>query len=211
MNTTGTNADAATAAAYERRIEELERKLDAAEVENGMLRLQLDVLSSIDIVTGLPNVTGMMDVLENALARSIREGERFAVMSVHIPELRKIAERHGREALKEALRHSGAMIAAGLRQLDTVGRLDDTGFLATLPMLGDAGIDIVIDRVTSMLQAVPLTFDGDEIALEPVISAVLSTPDQPPPHASAVISQLLTARAQARPGSPSVVPSAASD
>jgi diguanylate cyclase (GGDEF)-like protein len=206
MNATGTGADARSVAEYQLRIEELERRLDAAEAENGMLRLQLDVLASVDIVTGLPNVTGMMDVLENALARSIREGEPFGVMSIHIPELATIAERHGRDALKEALRHSGAMIAAGLRQMDTVGRLDDSGFLVTLPMVVDTGIAAVIERVMTMLKAVPLTFDGDEVGFEPVISAVLSSPDQPPQHASAVISQLLTARADATPGSPAVVP-----
>ena len=34
----------------------------------------------------------MQDVIENALARSVREGEAFGVMSVHLPDLAVIAE-----------------------------------------------------------------------------------------------------------------------
>ena len=205
MNATDFEVDHLSVNQLQARIAELEAKLEQAQVENGMLRLQLDVLASLDIVTGLPNVTGMMDVLENALARSIRAGEAFGVLSVHIPALGAIAERHGKDALREALRHSGAMIAAGLRALDTVGRLDDTGFLVTLPMLEEDGLEAVVGRITDMLARVPMQFGDEEITLSADITAVMSMPADPAPHASALISDLLAARNEGDTAKPTII------
>lgn len=185
------------------RIAELERLLDEQRLENGVLRLQLDVLSTTDIVTGLPNVTGIVQILENALARHSRSGESFGVMAVNVPALATIGERYGKDHVKDALRHSGAMVSAGLRQLDSVGRLDDTTFLVALPMLGREGVGAVIERIERMLESVPMTFGDDSVHMEPAISLVLIAPGEAP-EIDQVLSTLFDARERAVPGTPAI-------
>ncbi|NOX24430.1 MAG: diguanylate cyclase [Actinobacteria bacterium] len=160
----------------EARIAELKSQIDELRLENGTLRLQLDVLSSTDIVTGLPNTNGILQTLDSVVARHNRAGEAFGVMLVRVPAIATIGEHHGRAGVNDALRHAGALIAAGLRRLDMVGRLDDSAFLAVLPMLDEAGCDTVVTRLSKLLASVPMTFERDRLEMKPQITIALSAP-----------------------------------
>ncbi len=161
----------------EARIADLEGQVDELRLENGTLRLQLDVLSSTDIVTGLPNTNGILQTLDSVIARHNRAGEAFGVMLVRVPSVTTIGEHHGRAGVNDALRHAGALIAAGLRRLDTVGRLDDSAFLSVLPMLDEDGCETVVTRLSKLLVSVPMTFGRDRLEMEPEITIALSAPD----------------------------------
>jgi diguanylate cyclase (GGDEF)-like protein len=161
----------------EARIADLESQVDELRLENGTLRLQLDVLSSTDIVTGLPNTNGILQTLDSVVARHNRAGEAFGVMLVRVPSVATIGEHHGRAGVNDALRHAGALIAAGLRRLDTVGRLDDSAFLSVLPMLDEDGCETVVTRLSKLLVSVPMTFGRDRLEMEPQITIALSASD----------------------------------
>lgn len=158
------------------RIADLESQVDELRIENGTLRLQLDILSSTDIVTGLPNTNGILQTLDSVVARHVRSGEAFGVMLIRVPAITTIGERHGRSGVNDALRHAGALVAAGLRRLDTVGRLDDSAFLAVLPMLDEEGCDTVVTRLCTLLTSVPMTFERDRLIIEPEVTIALSAP-----------------------------------
>ena len=158
------------------RIADHEGQIDELRIENGTLRLQLDVLSSTDIVTGLPNTNGILQTLDSVIARHERSGEAFGVMLVRVGAIAEVGERHGRAGVNDALRHAGALIAAGLRRLDTVGRFDDSAFLAVLPMLDAEGCDTVVTRLCKLLTSVPMTFERDRLTIEPQVTIALSSP-----------------------------------
>lgn len=196
--------DAKTGAGAEERIAHLEARLEEAEADNGVLRLQLDMLTSTDIVTGLPNSNGIAAQLQKAAARYSRSGEAFGLMHVGFPAFGRIAEERGRRALEDAMRHAGSLVGAAVRQLDTVGRIDEDGFACVMPMMSDDGVTPVVKRVERVLDSTPLMLDdGEEIYLIPAFAVVIcSTAARVDPPA--VMNRLIEARAEAVPGAPIV-------
>ena len=158
------------------RIRELEAQLDKALFDVGNLRLQMDMFSVTDTLTGLRNVNGVITALERAAVRSRRSKEPFALMAVDIPALAEINENHGQRAHEDAVRHSGALISACLRRLDTVGRMDEAGFHLVLPMLDKAGVEPVVARIEDLLARMPIEIDGEEVTLTPVFTIMLNNP-----------------------------------
>jgi PleD family two-component response regulator len=77
------------------RIRELEAQLDKALFDVGNLRLQMDMFSITDTLTGLRNVNGIITALERAAIRSRRSKEAFALMAVDIPLWRKLQPNTG--------------------------------------------------------------------------------------------------------------------
>jgi len=196
--------DAESGASAEERIAYLEARLEEAEADNGVLRLQLDMLTSTDIVTGLPNSNGIAAQLQKAAARYSRSGEAFGLMHVGFPAFRRIAEERGRRALEDAMRHASSLVGAAVRQLDTVGRIDEDGFACVMPMMSDDGVTPVVKRMERVLDSTPLVLDdGEEIYLIPAFAVVIcSTAARVDPPA--VMNRLIEARSEAAPGIPIV-------
>ncbi len=187
------------------RIRDLQSELIDCRHELGDLKLQLDILSSTDALTGLPNVNGMVDLIEDLTARIRRNGEPFGIMMVHIPEIATLAREHDDDVYREGLRHAAGLVAAGLRQLDRVGRIDVGTFLVTMPQLRAQGVDAVVDRVSKTLHSVPMTFaDGSSMRMRPEIGVVVSH-QQTTKEVPVLLDALWDAQEQARFGAPSVV------
>ena len=184
-------------------ITELQGELEKALFEAGVLRLQLDMLSSTDTLTGMPNLNGIAQALEKAAARAERSGEPFGLMSIEIPVLDKVREIDADEH-EDAVRHAGAMITACLRRLDTVGRLEEGAFLVVLPMLGPEGVKAVTQRSERLLLQTPVAVGDDALRLTPAFTIVLSNPDGiNEPHR--MLKELTAAMPRSRPGKPVVL------
>ena len=198
------SGDAIKGEGAEARIAHLEARLAEAEADNGVLRLQLDMLTATDIVTGLPNSNGIAAQLQKAAARYSRSGEAFALMHVGFPAFSRIGEDRGRHALEDAMRHAGSLVGAAVRQLDTVGRIDEEGLVCVMPMMSDDGVMPVVNRVERVLESTPMLFDDDEeIYLVPEFTIVIcSTAARVDPPT--IMNRLLDARGQAKPGTPVV-------
>ena len=187
------------------RIRDLQAELIETRNELGDLKLQLDILSTTDALTGLPNIHGMVDLIEDLTARITRNGEPFGIMMIHVPELVTLAAEESDENYRESVRHAAGLVVAGLRQLDRVGRIDSATFLVTLPQLRAQGVDAVVDRIAKMLHSVPLSFpDGASMRLRPEIGVVVSHPNATK-DTPALLDALWDARDQAGFGSPCVV------
>ena len=116
----------------DQRIDELEAELEDARAEINQLRLQLHVFTSTDAITGLANRNGLLDSLQGAIDRQQRMAEPYCVVFLRFPQLGGLMDDHHEDDYEEALRHLGAIVAAGLRTVDRVGRLDETTFVAVL-------------------------------------------------------------------------------
>jgi GGDEF domain-containing protein len=184
-------------------ITELEAELEKALFEAGVLRLQLDMLSSTDTLTGMPNLNGVAQALEKAAARADRSAEPFGLMAIEIPVLEKLREIEPDEH-EDAVRHAGAMITACLRRLDTVGRLEEGAFLIVLPMLGPEGVKAVTHRSERLLLQTPVMIGDDALRLTPAFTIVLSNPDGAnEPHR--MLKELTAAMPRSRPGRPVIL------
>ena len=164
----------------ERRVSELERALIDARGEISRLELQLHVLTSTDALTGLANRNGILDSVQSAVARRVRMGEPFAVLGFRFPQLAGLGDEHHPDDYEEAIQHLAALLAAGLRNVDRVGRLDEETFVVVLTNINASNIPIVVDRTLASVRALPHSVGAREYALDPTVSATvpgLETPD----------------------------------
>ncbi|MDG2114167.1 MAG: GGDEF domain-containing protein [Actinomycetota bacterium] len=161
----------------DQRMEELEAELEDARAEINQLRLQLHVFTSTDAITGLSNRNGLLDSLQGAIDRQQRMDEPYCVVFMRFPQLAGLVDAHHEDDYEEALRYLGAIVAAGLRTVDQVGRLDDNTFVAVLTNCPGEHISIVIERSLASIRALPLSVGASEYALDPAVVALLSGDD----------------------------------
>jgi GGDEF domain-containing protein len=157
-------------------LAKLKARVADLEDENAHLSLQLAIMSSTDVVTGLANRTGLVDSVEMALYRLQRMGEPFAVVGVRFLGLANLTMTEERI---DAVRDLGALIAASLRNVDRVGRLDDATFAVILANVPADHVTTVTDRTRSLLSGLPARA-GVDVELTAGLSAVsvVETPTQ---------------------------------
>ena len=148
------------------RIARLEDALEETRAEASQLRLQLHVLTSTDVLTGLANRNGLLDSLQTAIDRLARYEEPFALALFSFPVLAKVIAVGDDAQIEEATRHLSALLAAGLRSLDRVGRLDDETFGVVLTNICERDVRIVLDRTMTALHALPVYAGDDEVPVE---------------------------------------------
>ena len=148
------------------RVERLETALDESRAEANQLRLQLHVLTSTDALTGLANRNGLLDSLQFAIDRLARYDEPFALALFRFPVLGRVLALGDDEQSDESTRHLSALLAAGLRSLDKVGRIDDETFAVVLSNIAERDVRVVLDRTMTALHALPLRIDDQELPVE---------------------------------------------
>lgn len=112
--------------------------------------------TTVDPVTGLRNRLGILQSTEGALQWNAREGTPFGLMAVAVPALAEIGRTAPAGVVREALVHVAAVLSAGLRAVDRIGRWSDDLFLVVLAKLGDdESAGRVSGRLAAMLAVVP--------------------------------------------------------
>lgn len=187
------------------RIAALSRELEECRTEVEYAALQMKRLVTTDAATGLSNLAGVADRIEDSIDRLDRTGEPFGLMLVRIPELAAIAMRVDSCSYASAIRHVGEYLIAALRAVDHVGLVEGRSFLICLPELLPQDVDAVVERVRGALEAASAGLPGRENAgLHPEIGVVAShtkaTVDVP-----MLLDILWTATNEARSGNPAVM------
>jgi diguanylate cyclase (GGDEF)-like protein len=132
----GDLASAATDEARNRAL--LERALAVAAAAEERLAEQnqriafLESLSRTDELTGLLNRRGLIEELRKALARARRTGETGVVIFADVDSFKSINDSFGHQVGDEVLRTIGQILAASVREIDTVARLAGDEFAIIL-------------------------------------------------------------------------------
>jgi GGDEF domain-containing protein len=126
-----------------RRVEELTDELER-------LRLVLEVVGTVDVETGMLNRTGILDALERGQRWLVRRGDIYGLIVVRFPRLADEVLQ-GEDAVEFRI-HVAATIGAAVRDVDSVGRIDDRTFAAVLADLNPGAIDIVAGRLQALLE-----------------------------------------------------------
>lgn len=117
--------------------------LEEREAELRKLRLALEILSPVDVATGLPNRAGILDAIDTQLQWLKRKVQPFAT-------LRVVLDLEG-EPTPGELAHFGALLKSALRGIDVVGRLEDADFICVLPDTEAAVLPPVFERLAVVL------------------------------------------------------------
>jgi len=101
-------------------------QLKAAETE-------VQRLSHYDSLTGLPNRALLLDRLQQLLALSERQNQRFAVLFVDLDHFKEVNDSLGHQTGDELLCSIGQRLREGVRAQDTVARMGGDEFVLLLP------------------------------------------------------------------------------
>jgi diguanylate cyclase (GGDEF)-like protein len=124
-------------------------------------RMRHDALH--DPLTGLANRTLLRDRLEQALARSRREGRATAVLFVDLDNFKAVNDTHGHAAGDAVLVEIGGRLRRALRPSDTVARLGGDEFV-TVCEAADKRSALMLGRRLQQAIQLPLTIDAVEHA-----------------------------------------------
>ena len=95
-----------------------------------------------DELTGLPNRTSIIEVLDREMARSVRDKSTLSVVLADVDYLGKVNEAHGEAAGDEVLKEIARRIEQAIRSYDTAGRYSGGEFLLILPSFeADTGVE----------------------------------------------------------------------
>lgn len=126
-------------------------------------RLELEHLARHDVLTGLPNRRHFQERLEQALARSQRNGERFALLFIDVDNFKAINDRWGHEGGDAVLKVIALRLSATTRKADAVARVGGDEFVILLD--NPAHRDQIISIAEKLLECVraPIVHDGQEL------------------------------------------------
>jgi diguanylate cyclase (GGDEF)-like protein len=130
-----------------------------------------------DPLTGLPNRKLLEDRIEQALARSRRTGEAFALMVVDLDGFKSVNDAWGHEAGNAVLRSIARRLHAAVRESDTVARIGGDEFvILSLGTQQDAEAAALVGRLRQTLRR-PHHVDGSPVELDASVGWALFPQD----------------------------------
>ncbi|MEO7107146.1 MAG: diguanylate cyclase [Rhodoferax sp.] len=95
-------------------------------------REELEHMARHDVLTGLPNRRAFQERLEQALLRSQRNGERFALLFIDVDNFKSINDRWGHDGGDALLKIVALRLVATTRQVDAIARMGGDEFVVLL-------------------------------------------------------------------------------
>jgi diguanylate cyclase (GGDEF)-like protein len=138
-----------------------------------LLEQELELLSLSDPLTGVFNRRRFDEALEAQLAYARRYGRGGALLIADLDRFKQVNDEFGHAAGDEALRAVARVLAANLRQTDTlardsgglVARLGGDEFALLLPEVDAVAAEVVAARLVEAIAQEPLEVDGEELKL----------------------------------------------
>ncbi|HVU93020.1 MAG TPA: GGDEF domain-containing protein [Jatrophihabitans sp.] len=118
-------------------------------LQRGALVSELETAASVDAKTGLLNAVAWEHLAHRELTRAARENYDVAVLIIDIDRFKLVNDRFGHLIGDRVLHRVGRLLAAEVREYDTVGRFGGEEFVAVLPQAGDADALVVAERIRS--------------------------------------------------------------
>ncbi len=119
--------------------------------------------SQRDELTGLLNIRGFRQVLNQEIAWAGRNMQPLALMMIDADNLKTINDNHGHEAGNRLIRLLGETIHGELRGSDTVARYGGDEFIALLPNTTRQQAEAAAERIRKAVAETKTTFIGNQI------------------------------------------------
>jgi diguanylate cyclase (GGDEF)-like protein len=143
------------------RDEQLKREKSDLAVARETLRLH----AIRDELTGLPNRTSIVEVLEREMARAVRDKSTLSVVLADIDHLKKINENHGQPGGDEVLKEVGRRLEHAIRNYDAAGRYQGGEFLLVLPSFeADTGVER-LRKIHDAICGKPIPISGSALSV----------------------------------------------
>ena len=118
-----------------------------------------------DELTGLPNKTYIVEVLEREMARAVRDKSTLSVVLADVDHLKKVNEAHGDAAGDEVLKEVGRRLEHAIRSYDAAGRYQGGEFLLVLPSFeADTGVER-LRKIHDSICGKPIPFNNAQLSV----------------------------------------------
>lgn len=114
---------------------------------------RLEILATMDDLTGIYNRRRFMEILENEAARAQRYKRQLCLLMVDADHFKSINDNWGHDAGDEALRLLARTMKNNLREVDIVGRLGGEEFAVILPETVKEKAADVAERIRAAVES----------------------------------------------------------
>lgn len=157
---------ARTVANLQTQLTVLEQQLAARDQTLAEASEQLARLALTDLLTGLLNRAGLIQQLDYAAQRALRQGCSLAVIMVDLDNFKRINDQAGQEAGDHALIEIGQRLKACARGSDMVARVGSDEFVVVAEQIADHAMARQLGERLAAAIAQPFNLpDGDDPAI----------------------------------------------
>jgi diguanylate cyclase (GGDEF)-like protein len=135
-------------------------------------------LTIIDGLTDVPNKRYLLEFLDRELARSERYHRPLALLLFDIDHFKAVNDRMGHLGGDFTLRELAARVKAGIRKEELFARYGGEEFAVVLPETTREGAVPIAERLRSLVEAQPFTYDGREYAVTVSIGVATTTGEE---------------------------------
>jgi diguanylate cyclase (GGDEF)-like protein len=146
----------------ESKVEERTRELAAALEGLRVKNEQLELLSSMDPLSGLYSRRFFFELLERERSTALREGSPLCALMIDIDHFKRVNDAHGHRVGDEVIRRVGLVIAGTTRKSDVCGRIGGEELALLLPRTRWRKALEVAERIRGAIELLSFTGrDGD--------------------------------------------------
>ncbi len=125
--------------------------LERVALENAQLQHELELMQSVDGLTGLRNRRRFFEDLKREVAAARRHESALSLIVLDVDGLRQVNERSGYSAGDRLLLTLGELLLTRLRVTDIAARIGDDDFAVILPRTPLAGATRLAERIGEAL------------------------------------------------------------
>lgn len=151
--------------AYDKRRVETVRAIGAylaIALENSRLFQQIQTLATLDALTGLLNRRRLTEMVEEAYLKARRYKHPAGVIMIDVDHFKQINDTCGHETGDRALQAVADVLAAKVRDCDTVGRFGGEEFLVLLPETDLEGTRALAERLREAVETREIQTPGGQ-------------------------------------------------
>jgi diguanylate cyclase (GGDEF)-like protein len=124
---------------------------------------ELEMLATVDSLTGLTNRKHLMDTLALHMKRYARHRAPFSILMADLDHFKQVNDNYGHLAGDAVLRKVGKIFNETLRSIDTAGRYGGEEFLIILDNTGEQEAEQTAERIRKAVEESRITRDGKTI------------------------------------------------
>ncbi|MDH4161208.1 MAG: diguanylate cyclase [Nitrospirota bacterium] len=141
---------------------------------------RLEILSSVDGLTGLLNRRALTEQLTYEIDRARRYGSALSIILCDMDNLKEINDRHGHLAGDMAIQMVSATLRNVLRSVDIAGRYGGDEFLLIVPETQIEGVRSLAEKIREAIQRTEIRVDKEKtlaMSLSMGIATLASLPE----------------------------------
>lgn len=145
-------------------LKEMQNRLAEAHAELALKNRELEILSTVDPLTGVYNRLKLDEIFQREVARSARYGNPLCVILVDIDDFKSVNDTYGHQVGDRVLVEIAKVLGERIRKSDTLGRWGGEEFVVICPETEEEGSAALAESLRYALESRNLPVVGCQTA-----------------------------------------------